>query len=49
MEFPILTVTVNETARSYRLVTQPPIDIGEEWALVCGLPTAIVGKAARQT
>lgn len=30
-----------ETAHSYRLTTLPPIDIGEEMALVCGLPTAI--------
>jgi len=42
-------VRMEETARSYRLVTQPPIDIGEEWALVCGLPTAIKGKAGRRT
>ena len=28
--------------------TLPPIDIGEELALVCGLPTAIKGKAERR-
>lgn len=39
---------VEETARSYRLITQPPIDIGEGRALVCGLPTAIKGKAERR-
>lgn len=32
-----------ETTRSCRLTTLPPIDIGEESALVCGLPTAIKG------
>ena len=32
---------MGETARSYRPITRPPIDIGEERALVCGLPTAI--------
>lgn len=37
-----------ETARSCRLVTQPPIDIGAVMALVCGLPTAIKGRAVRQ-
>lgn len=28
--------------------TLSPIDIGKELALVCGLPTAIKGKAERQ-
>lgn len=37
-----------KTARSCRLVTQPPIDIGAVMALVCGLPTAIKGRAERQ-
>lgn len=40
---------VEKTARSYRPITQPPIDIGEEKALVCGLPTAIKGKAERHS
>lgn len=38
---------VGETARFYRPITQPPIDIEEERALVCELPTAIKGKAER--
>jgi len=38
-----ITDELGETARSYRLFTQPPIDIGEETALVCKLPTAING------
>lgn len=36
---------VGETARSYRPITQPSIDIRGERALVCELPTAINGQS----
>lgn len=36
-----------KAARSCRRVSRPPIDIGAVKALVCGLPTAIKGRAAR--
>lgn len=50
IEYKLVDMITTEvrTARSYRPITRPPIDIENERALVCGLPTAIKVKAERQ-